>query len=255
MGRPTNRELHASHLAAARAVADLAPGAASADLGPWFVYDSAVGNQEFNVALVRGRVRDPGTALNEAACWFAARGEGFRLALRSDADAGLIAAARERGFHEWWREPAMVLWPLLEPPRTPPELRIAEVRDASSLALFEAMDTDQGRAPDWSIARQAMELPGVRLYVGFVGRRAVARAMGMLHGRMVRIANVYVRQEWRRRGLGAAITAAAICGGMQLGAQAACLEATDMGYPVYRRMGFEHRYDMVALRLPEVGSS
>lgn len=56
------------------------------------------------------------------------------------------------------------------------------------------------------------------------------------------VAGVYsigVRERFRRRGLGAAITAAALAAGRDLGCSVGVLQASPMGEPVYDRMGFE----------------
>ena len=56
------------------------------------------------------------------------------------------------------------------------------------------------------------------------------------------IAGVYtigVRERFRRRGLGTAITAAALVAGRDLGCSTGVLQASPMGEPVYDRMGFE----------------
>ncbi len=56
------------------------------------------------------------------------------------------------------------------------------------------------------------------------------------------VAGVYsigVRERFRRRGLGAAITAAVLAAGRDAGCSIGVLQASPMGTPVYERMGFE----------------
>src|SRR5262249_8071360 len=45
--------------------------------------------------------------------------------------------------------------------------------------------------------------------------------------------------EWRRRGIGHAMTAAALRGARERGVRRACLDATDAGRRIYSRLGFE----------------
>ena len=45
--------------------------------------------------------------------------------------------------------------------------------------------------------------------------------------------------EHRRRGYGEALTAAVLRAGRELGCTTGCLQASNMGKPVYERMGFD----------------
>ena len=49
---------------------------------------------------------------------------------------------------------------------------------------------------------------------------------------------VVTHPEFRRRGYGTALTWAAIAAARAMGARAALLGATPLGYPVYLKMGF-----------------
>lgn len=51
--------------------------------------------------------------------------------------------------------------------------------------------------------------------------------------------SIGVREGFRRRGLGAAITAAVLAAGRDAGCSVGVLQASPMGTPVYERMGFE----------------
>jgi hypothetical protein len=53
------------------------------------------------------------------------------------------------------------------------------------------------------------------------------------------IFNVATPQQWRGRGYGAAVTSRAVADGFANGADFAYLQASAMGEPVYRRLGFE----------------
>ena len=53
----------------------------------------------------------------------------------------------------------------------------------------------------------------------------------------------------RGRGLGRAVTAAATNAGFDLGADFASLQASPMGEPIYRAMGYETIYDYRLLHL------
>jgi ribosomal protein S18 acetylase RimI-like enzyme len=62
------------------------------------------------------------------------------------------------------------------------------------------------------------------------------------------ISNVATLPEARNRGLGRAVTLAAMHAGAEAGATIAVLESSEMGLNVYRRLGFEEfgRYKVLA---------
>jgi hypothetical protein len=80
--------------------------------------------------------------------------------------------------------------------------------------------------------------------------RATGEALGvgtLWHlERTVQLANITTVEAARGRGIGMAVTAALMNLGQQLGADAAILTASDMGYPVYRKLGFETIFELVS---------
>jgi ribosomal protein S18 acetylase RimI-like enzyme len=85
-----------------------------------------------------------------------------------------------------------------------------------------------------------------------VDGRPVATALGVLAGEGIIILNVATVPEERGRGIGRAVTLAAMHVGASAGTRIAVLQSTEMGYGVYRRLGFEEygRYRVLA-RLPD----
>lgn len=57
-------------------------------------------------------------------------------------------------------------------------------------------------------------------------------------------------EEARGKGLGRAVTAAATNAGFDLGAEIASLQASPMGAPIYRDMGYETIFDYRLLMSP-----
>lgn len=66
-----------------------------------------------------------------------------------------------------------------------------------------------------------------------------ATALGIVAEGTVGVYAVTCHEHARRRGIGAAITLAAVAAGARAGATRAALQATGLGEPVYRRIGFE----------------
>ena len=67
------------------------------------------------------------------------------------------------------------------------------------------------------------------------------------------VAGIYLvatDEAWRRRGVGAAVTSAALALARELGFAVATLQATPMGEPLYRRLGFVTVSEYEILTLP-----
>jgi ribosomal protein S18 acetylase RimI-like enzyme len=75
-------------------------------------------------------------------------------------------------------------------------------------------------------------------WVGSLDGRVVASSGMMLAGGVAGIYNVATAPDARRRGIGAALTAAAVAEGRERGYEVAVLGASELGYGVYARMGF-----------------
>jgi ribosomal protein S18 acetylase RimI-like enzyme len=133
------------------------------------------------------------------------------------------------------------------------------VRDA--LGLREWLDTmvaGFGMPPQIGDAYMAFAtlgfsdvLPTRALLVRVEGR-PVSTALGVLAGVGIVIVNVATIPDERGRGIGRAVTLAAMHLGAEAGARLAVLQSTEMGHGIYQRLGFEEygRYRVLA-RLPD----
>jgi GNAT superfamily N-acetyltransferase len=83
-----------------------------------------------------------------------------------------------------------------------------------------------------------LELPGVRCYLGEVDGQPVTTGLGVTLGFYVGISDIATLPAHRRRGYGAAVTARAVADGLAAGATWAWLQSSELGYPVYERLGF-----------------
>jgi GNAT superfamily N-acetyltransferase len=145
-------------------------------------------------------------------------------------------------------DPGMVLPAITEPPPSPPPgLTIRSVTDESTLRDFwgdadpDAVDAtgvpvNLTRYFNPSVAC-ALD-PDVGLFVGYVENQPVATAGLYQKGDVAEVGAVWTASAHRRRGYGAALTWAAIQEGKARGCTAAALKSSEMGYPVYRSMGF-----------------
>jgi ribosomal protein S18 acetylase RimI-like enzyme len=194
---------------------------------------------------------DPGLApsrvLERAAAFFGARGRRYALMLRdAERDRELYEMAVAGGMTELLGPPAMVLRARPAEPPVPSGMQIRLVRDADDVRDFAAVATDAwstyGLPPEMVnsvfACPEQMLAPHFVCMTAYDGARPVAGALVVLsHG----IAGVYwvsAREAVRGRGLGAACTAAVARAGFDRGAAFVSLQATPMGEPVYRRLGF-----------------
>jgi len=110
----------------------------------------------------------------------------------------------------------------------------------SAAAVAVASDPSVTDSPD-EVAGFLTRLPSSVRVLAAVDEGGVARATSACHvfGDYTQIFFVNTEPEWRRRGIGRAMTLEALRTAASLGARRAILHATDDGLPVYRRLGFE----------------
>jgi ribosomal protein S18 acetylase RimI-like enzyme len=150
--------------------------------------------------------------------------------------------ARRLGFTDEEANPAMVLRDdeLLEVHG--PELAFSRVRDAAGLAVAATVGAAGFEVPRELMAAlftpRVAALPGLSIYVAYAQGVPVSTATAWTGEGTVGIYNVATPPEHRGRGYGRAITARAITDGFGAGADLAWLQASPLGQPVYRAMGF-----------------
>jgi hypothetical protein len=158
--------------------------------------------------------------------FFGARGVPWLLWTRVDVDHVLSAACARAGLREVGGPPGMVLPSI--PPVGPP------LPDGVSIAGATVDDLDAL----YSVLTQGYELPFevAERVVGpaLLTADGVAVSLASIDGQPVSTALVSVSG----RGVGAAVTWAAVMAGRQMGADHATLQSSESGHPVYRRMGF-----------------
>jgi GNAT superfamily N-acetyltransferase len=82
--------------------------------------------------------------------------------------------------------------------------------------------------------------PAIRLFAAVDGDGAVRATSGSgAFGTEASVIFVSTDPDWRGRGIGLGMTAAALRAAKDCGAKQACLDATDVGLSIYLRLGFE----------------
>jgi ribosomal protein S18 acetylase RimI-like enzyme len=213
------------------------------------------GERDFPV-MVNGAARtddraDADVCIKRAGEFFAARNRGFTVFVRdTGADDDLRAAAESAGLKDLFSSPEMICPERLgdRPPPAGAELRrVVDAKGVADLAEVNAqaftvygMPADVVR--DGFTRPLAVLQPHIAAFVAYVDGEPVSAAMTCVsHG----IAGVYwvgTVEAARGKGIGEACTRAATNAGFDLGGRAQSLQASRMGEPIYRRMGYETSY-------------
>lgn len=152
------------------------------------------------------------------------------------------------GFEPAGVQPVMVR-DSTEPPDLPPiaGLEIRPVLDAAALEVYlEVLAAAFGMPPlAISAFRAAFLAMGfgsesvARSWIGSLDGEPVATTAAFLHGDgMAGIYNVSTTEAARRKGIGAALTAAGITAALEAGNDAVALQSSEAGYRVYEQLGF-----------------
>jgi ribosomal protein S18 acetylase RimI-like enzyme len=139
-------------------------------------------------------------------------------------------------------DPGMLLSPIPEAPVAPRSLTIERVSSPSQLADFRRATSSSFGIPMFAVRRLFPSVPTeaspFMLHVGYAEGRAVGSSETVIFEGVAGIYNVGVTPNSRRRGFGQALTWAAVETGRSRGCDVSFLEASEMGLPVYQRMGF-----------------
>jgi hypothetical protein len=184
--------------------------------------------------------------LERADDFFARRRRGYSVLVRAHADDDLRAAALAAGMVQLGNAPGMVLDHRLPDAPPPPGVALQRVQTPEDAAAFgrimgsayESLGLP-GEVPPRIFAHpQTLVAPHIVAFLALVDDVPSAGAMTIVtHG----VAGVYwvgTVPEARGRGLAELCTRAAGNAGFDLGARIAALQASPMGEPVYRRMGY-----------------
>jgi GNAT superfamily N-acetyltransferase len=205
-------------------------------------------SQRFNHAFLKHPDGDVARACERAEAYFGAQKLPFFVQVRDDRETLCAPVLRERGYARVDALPVMALSPIPQEPirrgdRAVPGFEISEVASEADLEDYR-ITAFAGFGIPVQAARLFLteafwRMPGVRLYLGRLDGVAVATSALVSSPGVAGIYWVATHPEFRKRGFGEVVTWAAVCGGARDGLPVACLQASAMGAPVYRRMGFD----------------
>jgi hypothetical protein len=142
--------------------------------------------------------------------------------------------------------PAMVLTSSPAPAPVPAGVDIVRVEDESGFEVHvRTAATLSGSDPDivrtW-LDPGIVDEDGVVLFSGYLDGTPVAISMSVLYGDSVGVYNVNVAVSARRRGIGWAMTHAALTAGVDAGASLVVLQSSPMAESMYGAGGFEYAF-------------
>jgi len=176
------------------------------------------------------------------------RGDQFVVRLRQGADDRFIPILTQAGLGSAGEEtstPGMVAFPIdvdAHAQHVAPELEIRRVTDAAGIdAHRQAMTAGFGQ--DAAVAlgtacEHLLDRPQCAVYVGYANGEPVVSGLGWRTGRTIGVYSIATIASARRRGYGTAMTARVVADGVVAGCNVAALQASEMGRPIYERLGF-----------------
>ena len=195
----------------------------------------------FNPTFVDRDPADAGALVADVVSHYDGLGVPFLLYFRDEVAPSLAAACAAAGLVEHYQPPLMLLDPIVAAPAPPPGVDI-EVVDAQTVAQCGVVLADGFGMP--------RELAALALPSSIVDVDQFTGVLASVDGEPVSTAAVFVAEDLagiynvatvpsaRGRGIGAAVTWAAVEHGAAAGCTRSILQASGEGAPVYARMGF-----------------
>ncbi|MFB6722849.1 GNAT family N-acetyltransferase [Kribbella sp. NPDC056345] len=184
---------------------------------------------------------DPDSTIEEVRSFSEQQGRDIILWASTERDDDLIEAAVASGLR---LRSATVGMATYEPPGLPvvsDSVELVRVADSTGVAGFGAVH--ESLLGDASVVAHfassgALLAPEAAAFVVRVEGRPVACAMAVMSGSGAGVYWVATCTDFRRRGYGELATRAAVRAAFESGARVVTLQSTELGLPVYRRLGF-----------------
>lgn len=196
-----------------------------------------------NIVFVTQPLRDPQEQLARAFARLDERGMPFLVRIRDGLDDTSERAAEAHGLRHTDTIPGMALSPLPAQAGQPPDgLEITTITNPAMFAPFvdivaATFDIDP-QACRHVLTPRLVDLPEAQWYLGFADGQPVASSALITTDGVAGVHYVGTLESHRRRGFGEAMTRHAVDAGAKGGCRSSTLQASEMGLPIYQRMGF-----------------
>jgi GNAT superfamily N-acetyltransferase len=201
-----------------------------------------------NLLAVTDVPSDP-VGLFDRAEKFYGRGNPWRVITAGQAIDPVRKVAEQRGMVEHKCQPGMLLSPLLPAPALTPPRNVRVVSTSKDLRAFQLTGARGFGFPVMALEMILPDVPGPagqpgvpQFFLAYDGDVPMSTSALLVSHGIAGIFFVCTVPKGRKRGFATSAVWAAVEAGRKLGCDAAYLQATDMGRPVYERMGF-HKVD------------
>ena len=181
------------------------------------------------------------SALDDALRWVAGHDLPMCLFVEEELAPELADLAAEHGLERHpVPYPGMVLHPLPEPPPASPDV-VVDVVDATEVDVFRGVFVGHGRSRELAERMFPDSLLGdadVRAFVARLEGTAVGYSLAIRSERAGGVYNVGTLPDARRRGVGTALTWAAVDEARRAGLDCVVLQSSEMALRMYEAMGF-----------------
>ena len=215
-------------------------GAETHAFGGIMAYSTRLPIAMFNGAVVLARARP--REVRAAVRWLIEGDAPFEFFVRSEhADEVAVTLAPFGLARIAQPYPGMVVHAAVTMPPTALGVAVRVVDDAATLDEHRAVLVEGGLAPDVALRMfpaSWLTDPDVRILTGLLDGRPVGTGLAIRTGATSGVYNIGTRTSARRRGVGAAVTVAAVEAGRTWGCDPIVLQSTEMGERLYRELGF-----------------
>lgn len=238
-------------IASFRKLTDHCAGGRHRRFGSVFAYVTGLPISLFNgcVAVDQARVND----LDAALAWVEEHRLPRRMFIGPGLEGELEAVAEAHGLVQSSTPyPGMVLHPIPTPADPAPGVVVAAVGE-TGVDDFLAVAVSMGLSPDLAKTMFSASLlgdPDVDAFVGRLDGRAVGYSLSIRSTEAGGVYNVGTLPEGRRRGVGTALTWAAVAAGHRAGLDCVVLQSSVMAVSMYEAMGFRTVVDYAVFREP-----
>jgi hypothetical protein len=193
-----------------------------------------------NVVFVTKALRNAEAQLSSGFDMLRERKLPFFVHMRADMDAAAERACERLGCREHDSVPGLAMAPIARGAKET-DLEIHEVQDDAS---FAELATVVGQSFDIPLHEALAGMtglrshPNARCWLGYAGGRAVACSALIVIDSIAGVNVIGTLAGCRGRGYGEAMTWQTVNAGIDAGCSIAVLQASDMGRPIYERMGF-----------------